>query len=417
MTTETTVVPPMKNVDPLRSDELLMTRLAQIVEANRAELVSRCKQSLKETLFTNRFEMHPAEMGSIASEEVDAFLNFLNDPHFSGIEYGEQLSQKGMGEQAVLNMGKATRQFIINYLSPEIIAPALNAIDIYQNEIIQGFFSEREKIILAEQERIRGALQIAVGRYTVEIKDIQALAERTAESNEFKTRFIARISHELRTPLGALLGMSEMLQQNVYGPLTPAQMDITQRIINNTHVLERVFAELLDQSQLETGQMRLKQEEFAPLVLVQLVHSNNLPFALQKGLTMRIDVDHSLPGTLFGDRARIEQILSNLVINAIKYTQNGGIEISARREGDAHWLLQVKDSGIGISEENLNFIFEPFRQADETVGRQFGGVGLGLAIVKQLVMAMNGDVRVESKIGQGSTFIVILPLHMKREIT
>ena len=129
---------------------------------------------------------------------------------------------------------------------------------------------------------------------------------------------------------------------------------------------------------------------------------------------MHVEVDPTLPDTLFGDRGRIEQILSNLVINAIKYTQNGGIEINARSDGAAHWLLQVKDSGIGISDENLDFIFEPFRQADETVVRKFGGVGLGLAIVKQLVTAMNGDVRVESKIGHGSTFIVVLPLQTKR---
>ena len=207
-----------------------------------------------------------------------------------------------------------------------------------------------------------------------------------------------------------------MLQQNVYGPLTPAQMDITQRIINNTHVLERTFTELLDQSLLESGQLRIKNEEFSPHVLVKMVHSNNLPLALQKGLSMHVEVDPTLPDTLFGDSGRIEQILSNLVINAIKYTQNGTIEISARRDGSAHWLLQVKDSGIGISDDNLSFIFEPFRQADETVGRKFGGVGLGLAIVKQLVTAMNGDIRVESKIGQGSTFIVTLPLKRERRI-
>jgi signal transduction histidine kinase len=405
----------MENVARLRIDNRV-TQLVQVVEANRAELVSRCKQTLQETLFTNRSEVRPGILGSVASEEVDALLNYLRNPQFSGIEHGIRLCQKGLGEQALLSLGQTTRQFLINHLRPDMIAPALNTVDIYQNEIIQGFINSREKIILLEQEQIRGALQIAVGRYTVEIKDIQALAQRTAEANEFKTRFITRISHELRTPLGAILGMSEMLQQNVYGQLTPAQLDITQRIINNTHVLEQVFAEILDQSQLESGQLRLKQEEFSPHVLVQMVHSNNLLLALQKGLTMHVVVDPSLPGTLFGDRTRIEQILSNLVINAIKYTPHGGIEINVHRDGAAHWLLQVKDSGIGISAENLDFIFEPFRQADETLGRKFGGVGLGLAIVKQLVIAMNGKVRVESKIGKGSTFIVTLPLHTKREL-
>ncbi len=130
---------------------------------------------------------------------------------------------------------------------------------------------------------------------------------------------------------------------------------------------------------------------------------------------MQLVVDPQLPGTLFGDKVRIEQILSNLVINAIKYTQTGGIEIRINQDGAEHWIIQVKDTGIGIAEEDRAFIFEPFRQADETIGRRFGGVGLGLAIVQQLVIAMHGRVDVESKVGQGSTFSVTLPLHTKRE--
>jgi len=405
----------MENAIPVQADELAVS-FARRVHENRADLIARYRRSLQENLFTNRTEVRPRELGAIAEGEVDALISALSHPYL-GLEHGTKLCQKGLSEQTVLGLNHATRQFILAIFENDSIPLALDAADVYQNAVVRGFIQSREKLILAEQERIRGALQIAVGRYTVEIKDIQALAQRTAESNEFKTRFIARISHELRTPLGALLGMSEMLQQNVYGPLTPAQMDITQRIINNTHVLERTFAELLDQSLLESGQLRLKQQEFSPHVLVKMVHSNNLPLALQKGLSMRVVVDSTLPDTLFGDSGRIEQVLSNLVINAIKYTQNGTIEINARNEDSTHWLLQVKDSGVGISDEDLNFIFEPFRQVDETLGRKFGGVGLGLAIVKQLVIAMDGNVRVESKIGQGSTFTVTLPLHTKRQLS
>jgi signal transduction histidine kinase len=406
----------MENAFPLQTDELSES-LVRRMQEKRADLIARYRRSLQNTLFTNRTEVRPRELGAIAEGEADALINALSHP-LLGMEHGTKLCQMGLSEQTILELNQATRQFIFTVFENDLIPQALEVIDTYQNAVILGFIKSREDLILSEQERIRGALQIAVGRYTVEIKDIQDLAQRTAESNEFKTRFIARISHELRTPLGALLGMSEMLQQNVYGQLTPAQMDITQRIINNTHILERTFAEFLDQSQLESGQLHLKHEEFSPYVLVQMVHSNNLPAALQKGLTMHVEVDPSLPETLYGDKGRIEQILSNLVINAIKYTQNGVIEIKVRRDDDAtYWLLQVKDSGIGISDENLNFIFEPFRQADETMGRKFGGVGLGLAIVKQLAIAMNGEVRVESKLGAGSTFTVILPLHTKRELS
>jgi signal transduction histidine kinase len=412
MATEITEVPSMENIASPQTDELTVPLVGRMQE-KRADLIVRYRRSLQETLFTNRSEVRPREISAIAEGTADALISALPYPQ-KGVEHGTKLCQMGLSEQTILGLNHATRQFILAIFERDLFPLALDAIERYQNAVVHGFIQGLEKLILSEQERIRGALQIAVGRYTVEIKDIQDLAQRTAESNEFKTRFIARISHELRTPLGALLGMSEMLQQSVYGPLTPAQMDITQRIINNTHILERTFAEFLDQSQLESGQLRLKQEEFSPHVLVQMVHSNNLPLALQKRLTMYVEVDPTLPDILYGDKGRIEQILSNLVINAIKYTQNGGVEINVRSDGATHWLLQVKDTGIGISEENLNFIFEPFRQADETLVRKFGGVGLGLAIVKQLVTAMNGDVRVESKIGEGSTFTVVLPLHTKK---
>ena len=131
---------------------------------------------------------------------------------------------------------------------------------------------------------------------------------------------------------------------------------------------------------------------------------------------MQLVVDPQLPGTIFGDKVRIEQILSNLVINAIKYTQTGSIETRIDQHDAEHWIIQVKDTGIGIAEEDRVMIFEPFRQADETIGRRFGGVGLGLAIVQQLVTAMHGRIDVESKIGQGSTFSVTLPLHTKSEL-
>jgi signal transduction histidine kinase len=394
--------------------DTLREKLIQTVQANRIDLISRYGQSLRGTLFTNRFEMRPSLLKSVASDEADALLNFLCTPEFSGEDHGARSCQTGLSEQTLLGLRQVTRQFFMASLEFDILSPALDILDTYQNAVVEGFIKSREKIILAEQEQIRSAFQIAISRYTVEIKEVQILAQKATEANEFKTRFIARVSHELRTPLGALLGMSEMLQENVYGPLTPAQRDITQRIINNTHVLEQVFTELLDQSKLESGQLRLRLGEFSPKVLAQTVHSNNLPLALQKGLSMQVEIDPDLPDVLIGDKARIEQILSNLVINAIKYTQFGSIAIHVRREGTAQWILQVKDSGIGISEANQAFIFEPFRQVDETVGRKFGGVGLGLSIVQQLVTAMDGKVSVESKIGVGSTFTVVLPLQMDR---
>lgn len=388
----------------------LQPQLLKVVGAKQAELLSLYSQSLRETLFTNRSEMSPRALQAIAAEEVVSLLSYLRDSSFSPYEYGARLCEKGISEQTMLRQAQATRHFFLTHFTGAEVAQALNIVDLYQNSVVQGYIQARERIILAEQEQIRGALQVAIGRYTVEIREVQEMAKKASEANEFKSQFIARISHELRTPLGALLGLAEMLQQNVYGVLTPPQQDIVQRIIGNAQELKQVFMELLDQSQIESGQLRLKEKPFSPQGLAKKVHSNYLAMALEKGLSMWLETAPDLPETLIGDAARIEQILSNLVVNAVKFTKKGGVTIRAFNGNDSNWVMQVKDTGIGIASEDQAQIFEPFRQADELTSRRYGGVGLGLAIAQQLVQAMNGSIHVESKPGQGSAFTVYLPV-------
>lgn len=399
----------METETPTQADQL-PELLAQCLEVNRADLISRYRRSLQESLFNNRSDVHPRELARIATDEVDALVSYLHDPSFSTLEHGSKFCIKGLSEQTLLDLGGVTRQFFLTHSAGSDIAQVLDVLGSYQNGVVQGFIKTREQVILEEQERIRGALQIALSRYTVEIKEVQEIAKKANEANEFKTQFIARMSHELRTPLGALLGLAEMLQQNVYGTLSAPQNDIVQRIISNAEGLKQVFSELLDQSQMESGNLRLKEKPFSPETMVRRVNGNYLAMALQKGLSMRVEVNPGLPETLIGDETRIEQILSNLVVNAIKFTKKGGITIRMFRDSDSHWAMQVKDTGIGIDPENQQQIFEPFRQADENTSRRYGGVGLGLAIVQQLVEVMKGSVRLESKPGQGSTFTVYLPI-------
>lgn len=404
----------MTNLEPPRAASLQL-QLLKVVGSNQAELLNRYSESLRETIFTNRSEMTPRALRVIAAEEVNSLLSYLRDSSFSAYEYGARLCEKGVSEQTILRQAQATRQFFLAHFSGAEVAEALNIVDHYQNNVVQGYIETRERIILVEQERIRGALQVAVGRYTVEIKEVQDIAKKANEANEFKSQFIARMSHELRTPLGALLGLAEMLQQSVYGTLTPPQQDIIQRIIDNAQALTQVFTELLDQSQIEAGQLRLKAKSFSPEALAKKVNSNYLAMALQKGLSMHVETAPDLPGTLIGDEARIAQVLSNLVVNAIKFTKKGGVTIRVFKSDPAHWAMQVKDTGIGIDAENQAQIFEPFRQADENTSRRYGGVGLGLAIAQQLVQAMQGSIQVESKPGQGSTFTVCLPIREGEE--
>jgi signal transduction histidine kinase len=401
----------MENTKSIKLDAWQKTS-TQLIESNRADLANRYHQVLRETLFSNRTTMRPSMIKSIASDEIDALNRFLCQSLSSITEHGVQLYETGLGEQAVLRLGQATRQFFLTHLDDGQVAPTLEAIDAYQESVIQGYIQTQEKTILKEQELIRSAFQTAVSRYTIEIKEIEAIAQKATEANEFKTQFIARMGHELRTPLGAMMGMAEMLQEGVYGPLTPKQKDLTQRIINNAVVLKQIFTELLDQSQIESGQLQLKAEKISPQTLIETVYSNYLPLALQKGLAMQVKAHANLPRTIIGDETRIEQVVSNLVVNAIKFTETGSIVIRAYKADAAHWEVEVKDTGIGIAQEHLTYIFEPFRQTDETAGRKHSGVGLGLAIVQQLVTAMKGTIDVKSKLGQGSVFTVNLPLQL-----
>ncbi|MCB0196814.1 MAG: hypothetical protein KDJ65_32985 [Anaerolineae bacterium] len=395
----------------MANTELLPELLARKIESYRADLMRRYQQALRQTLFTNRTQIRPTMLGKLAEAEVEALFNFFNQT-LSGKAHGNHLGHIGLSDQTVLRLNQATRRFFITHLDGDMLIPALDLIDAHQNEVVHGFIEGQAKLIYDEQERMRSALQVAVSRYMVEIKEIEALAQQATEASNFKTQFIARISHELRTPLGALLGIAEMLQHEVYGPLTLQQHDLTQRIINNARVLEHVFSELLDQSQIEAGQLHLHSENFSPQALIDTVYANYLPLALQKGLAMRLKNDPNLPATVQGDAARIEQVVSNLITNAIKFTEIGSIVIRSRMANETQWAIQIKDTGIGISEKDQNHIFESFRQADETSGRKFGGVGLGLAIVHNLVTAMGGKVTVKSKVGHGSTFTVLLPLQI-----
>jgi signal transduction histidine kinase len=385
------------------------------VESGRDELTSLYQKDIQELLFTNRSGIRPRMVAQIAEQEVDALLRALTDSPESGREHGIWLSQIGVSHQTLLRLGKSTRQFIIAHTHPALLLDALSVVEQYEETVALGFAQDREELILAEQERIRGALQLAVGRYTVEITEVKKIADQATEANEFKTKFIARISHELRTPLGALMGMAEMLQEGVYGPLNDLQMNLVSRILNNAITLSRIFSELLDQSQIESGQLRLKKETFSPSAIVESVYSNYLSMALKKGISLHKEITTRVPQTVIGDQARTEQILSNLVVNAIKFTNTGSVNIRIDGQGEANWVLRVEDTGTGISEEDMQMIFEPFRQVDETTSRRYGGVGLGLSIVLLLVKAMNGTIRVDSKLGQGSAFTVTLPVQPAQE--
>lgn len=236
--------------------------------------------------------------------------------------------------------------------------------------------------------------------------------DQALEASRLKSRLLANVSHELRTPLGVILGFTEMLRGGFYGQVNDQQRLTINKIIETNQDLTGLVAELLDQAQLEAGKLKLNNRVFEPDELMLDAANRLSVLAEEKGLELIHEVDPDLPVKLVGDPARLQQILMNLVGNAIKFTDKGTVTVSVYRADENEWALAVQDTGPGIPQEAQEYIFEPFRQVDGTITRSHEGSGLGLSIVKQLAALMNGRVLLKSEPGQGSLLTVYLPIIM-----
>jgi signal transduction histidine kinase len=238
---------------------------------------------------------------------------------------------------------------------------------------------------------------------------------KEAELEKMKSAFVAMVSHELRTPISAILGYAEIFKEQIYGPLNEKQANMTNRIISNSRRLLNLINDLLDQAQMEAGKLKIKYETITPSELLENLHSVMDKLTEDKGLALTSELDTDMPETLFGDSARLQQILVNLVNNAVKFTQEGSIHVQLSKLENMKWGISITDTGQGIPKEEIPYIFDTFRQVEGTTTRLHGGFGLGLSIVKQLVNLMGGNISVESELGKGSTFSITLPLDTKSD--
>lgn len=233
---------------------------------------------------------------------------------------------------------------------------------------------------------------------------------REAEVERMKSAFVAMVSHELRTPLNAILGYAEMFKEQIYGLLNEKQLSITDRIVTNSRRLLSLINDLLDQAQIEAGKIDIKKETVVLSGLMEFLVGTMEQLASSKGLLLTTNIDSSLPRTLIGDNARLQQVLINLTNNAVKFTQKGSVSVQFSLVSESQWRITVSDTGQGIPANELPYIFDSFRQVEGTIIRQQGGTGLGLSIVKELVSLMEGEISVRSTPEIGSTFTVTLPL-------
>ena len=259
---------------------------------------------------------------------------------------------------------------------------------------------DEENRIIGYQGIIR---DITLRKKAMSLQQEKDLAER---ANRFKAEFLANMSHEIRTPLNAINGIVQLMQGT---PLNPKQREYMEAISTSGESLLHIINEILDFSKIEAGRMELEKHPFSIRKNVESLIATIRFKAEEKGLDLVLDMADDIPETLLGDGLRLNQILLNLVSNAIKFTAEGEVRVTTRLidiiGAQARIFFSVKDTGIGIESEHLETIFDSFTQAATDTTRLYGGTGLGLAIVKKLVEILNGAIMVKSKLGEGSEFI------------
>ena len=244
--------------------------------------------------------------------------------------------------------------------------------------------------------------------YTTAMEQVSALNVEIRAASEAKSQFLANMSHEFRTPLNAIIGFTEVLQDQIPGPVNAEQLEYLGDIHSAGQLLLRLINDVLDIAKIEAGHMELFYETFPVAQVIRDAITTLRPAAEKKGLWMQWNLPPDL-GLITADQIRLKQILYNLISNAVKFTETGGVTVSASIEED-HLHLMVTDTGIGIRPEDQERMFIEFSQLNSTHGRKYEGTGLGLALSKRLAEAHKGRIWLESELNKGSTFHVRLPL-------
>ncbi len=243
---------------------------------------------------------------------------------------------------------------------------------------------------------------------------VDTARDQAEKANQAKSDFLAKVSHELKTPLGGILGNIELLYLESYGPIQAEQKEVLNTVMGSSNYLIELVRELLDQARLENGEFEIRPEPVLVQNIIDAVDSRVGVLVQLEGLHLEWEITPDFPKQIITDYRRLQQIAINLINNAIKFTQKGTIRASFSRHNTDMMLLQVSDTGIGISPEDQKMIFDPFIQVDASKTSYKKGVGLGLAIVKQLVEVMGGTIKLESQLGEGATFFVYLPLEVTK---
>lgn len=270
-------------------------------------------------------------------------------------------------------------------------------------------FNRMIAALAASEKQIRENRELLERRIKERTSQLEQAMRAAQKADEAKSEFLANVSHDLRTPMNGVLGMLDIALDHELSPEVRDQLQTANRCARSLLLL---LNDILDMSKIEAGRMTLEKIPFDVRTLLEDCVKSHQPKAADNHVELRFEVSPEVPEQIAGDPLRIRQILWNLIGNAVKFTEDGAVtvRIEHRSTGEGRSMLEIRvqDTGTGIPADKLLSIFEKFTQADGSVSRRFGGTGLGLAITKKLVELHNGELRVESQLGQGSTFIATL---------
>ncbi len=277
----------------------------------------------------------------------------------------------------------------------------IGVLDLQSDE--EDYFTQED---LNVQTTLAAQIAVAVenaNQYAIQVQT----SAKLREVDVLKSEFLASMSHELRTPLNSIIGFADVLLEGLDGDLNERMEEDVRLIRESGNHLRGLIGDILDMSKIEAGRMDLRYEEVDITQLANDVVATAAPLAQEKKLFLHLDIDDDVRSVM-ADRTRVRQVMWNILGNAIKFTEKGSVTISVQAQPN-HVLCSIRDTGIGIKEENIDTVFEQFRQIDGGLNRAAGGTGLGMPITKKLVELHGGDIWIESVYGQGSTFLFTIP--------